>query len=797
MRKLINIFRKSSGRFGTTWGNAVIKYRWLVLISTTFLALAAGFGGQFVKFNSDYHVFFSKDNPQLLAYDALQEKYSKDDNVFVVISTKAGELFTPANIDAIEQFTTAAWQVPYSSRVDAITNFQYTKAEGDDLYVDDLIAGAAYMEASELNALKDIATRDSRLVNRLINEEGTVTAVNITVRLPDIDNGENTEIVAYVRERVDEFEAANPNLQVHLSGMVMLNAAFFEAASADAATLTPLMFLFIVVTIFLTTRSLSGTFSTLIVIIFSIMTAMGVGGWLGIQLTPPSASFMNIVMTLAVADSIHVLITMLQRMRRGDSKQEAIIETLRVNFMPIFITSLTTVIGFLSMNTSDSPPFRDLGNLTAVGMTAAFLYSVLTLPALMSILPMRVRVREQKDGKLPFLERLAEFVIKRRVAVLAASVLFVLGFSSFVVRNELNDEFIKYFSSDVPFRTDTDYISDNLTGIYTMEFSLGAEDAGGINEPLYQAKLKEFEDWLYTHDEVIHVNAFTEVMKYVNKSMHGDDPSYFKIPDNREEAAQYLLLYELSLPLGLDLNNQVNVDKSETRMIVTLENVSTQEMLALSNEASAWLKAEAPQYMYAEGVSSTMMFAHLSERQIRSMISGTAVALILISLVLGFAIRSGKFGLLSLLPNVTPVLVGLGMWGLLQGYINTGISIVFGMTLGIIVDDTVHFLSKYLRARRELGKSPQDAVRYAFSTVGQALLVTTFVLMVGFAVIAQSDFGLNADMAKITVLIIGLALVLDFFLLPTLLITFPSKRKQDNVSEPLDKNTAAAAAISA
>lgn len=779
MKKLINIFRKSSGKFGTSWGKTVIKYRWPVLIGTTILAMIAGYGAQYVKFNSDYHVFFSADNPQLLAYDALQEKYSKDDNIFIVIAPKTGELFTQQNLSAIEGLTNAAWQVPYSSRVDAITNFQYTRAEKDDLYVDDLISNALNKSDEELQGLKQIATSDSRLVNRLINEEGTTTAVNVTVRLPDQDNGENTEIVAYVRNMMSQFQDDNPNLEVHLSGMVMLNAAFFEAASSDAATLTPLMFLFIVITILLTTRSLSGTFSTLIVIIFSIVTAMGVGGWLGIQLTPPSASFINIVMTLAVADSIHVLITMLQRMRRGDSKQEAIIETLRVNFMPIFITSLTTVIGFLSMNSSDSPPFRDLGNLTSVGMTAAFLYSVLTLPALMSILPLKVKVRTPVEGSKTFLEGLADFVIARRVPVLIGSVLFIFTFSAFVLKNELNDEFIKYFSTDVPFRQDTDYISENLTGIYTMEFSVAAGEAGGVNEPGYQVKLKEFEEWLYTHPEVIHVNAFTDVMKHVNKSMHGDDPDYFKIPEQRDEAAQYLLLYELSLPLGLDLNNQVNVDKSETRMIVTLENISTNQMLTLSRSATAWLSENTPEYMHTEGVSSTMMFAHLSERQIRSMILGTAVALLLISLVLGFALRSGRFGALSLIPNIMPVVVGLGVWGLFYGYINTGISIVFGMTLGIIVDDTVHFLSKYLRARRELGKSPDDAVRYAFSTVGQALLVTTFVLVVGFLVIAQSDFGLNSDMAKITVLIIALALILDFLLLPALLTTFPSKRPQD------------------
>lgn len=785
MSSTIKKIRQKSGQFGAVWGEWVVRNRWAALSLTIVMALAAGYGAQYVKFNSDYHVFFSEDNPQLLAYDGLQNKYTKDDNIFIVIEPKDGKVFTKPTLTAIEQLTEQAWQTPHSSRVDAITNFQYTRAVEDDLYVDDLISDAASKTDEEIAELKRIATTDIRLVKRLVNSEGSVTAVNVTVRLPDIDNGENTEITNYVRNMMAEFEAENPNLKAHLSGMVMMNSAFFEAASGDASTLTPLMFLIIIITILFITRTGSGTLSTLIVIVFSIVTAMGIGGWMGIQLTPPSAAFINIVMTLAVADSIHVLISMIQAMKRGMTKREAVVESLRVNFMPIFITSLTTVIGFLSMNFSDSPPFRDLGNLTSVGMTAAFLYSVLTLPALMAILPVRIKVREPKNGKLPLLERLAEFVIAKKRAVVLGSVVFILGSSALVFQNELNDEFIKYFSEDVPFRQDTDFISENLTGIYTMEFSVAANEEGGINDPGYLAKLREFEDWLYTNPEVIHVNAFTEVMKQVNKSMHGDDLDYYRMPDTREEAAQYLLLYEMSLPFGLDLNNQINVDKSESRVIVTLHNISTREMLALSEKATNWLSDNAPAHMVTEGVSSTMMFAHLSQRQIKSMITGTALAFVLITLVLAMAIKSFKFGMLSLIPNIMPVVVGLGLWGLMVGYINLGISIVFGMTLGIIVDDTVHFLSKYLRARREHSMSPEDAVRYAFTTVGQALVVTTFILVVGFMVIAQSDFGMNSDMAKITSLIILLALVLDFLLLPGLLLLFPSKRDQDE--KALDK----------
>jgi uncharacterized protein len=780
MRKSINNLKIQSGKFGAEWAKLVIRYPWLFLFASLLIVLGAGYGAQKMSFNSDYHVFFSEENPQLLAYDALQNKYTKDDNVFIVFEPTDGVVFKPKTLKAIEDFTKIAWTTPHSTRVDAITNFQYTRSDGDDLFVDDLVRDAEHKTEQELETIKEIATTDPRIKNRLVNERGSLTAVNITVKLPDNgDPKENEVIVKFIREKLQHFQEDHPDLKIYSSGTVMLSNAFQESAFKDMSTLTPLMFLIILITIFLFTRTISGTFATLIVIVFSMVTAMGLGGWFGIFLTPPSSAFMNIIMTLAVADSIHILITFVQGLKKGLEKKAAIIESLTVNYLPVFLTSLTTVIGFLSMNFSDSPPFRDLGNLTSIGMTAAFLFSVVTLPALLVILPVRIKQTIGKESKkFTYLDRLAEFVIARKRSVAIGSILFIGITSAFITNNILNDEFVKYFSTNVPFRTDTDYISDNLTGIYTVEFSVGAGEPGGINNPEYLTKLEEFENWLYTHDKVVHVNSFTEVSRQVNKSMHGDNPDYYALPDNREEAAQFLLLYEMSLPFGLDLNNQVNVDKSETRVIVTTQNISTLKLLAFEETARQWLINNAPEHMQAEGVSTAMMFSHLTQRQINSMINGTFFALILISIVLGLSLKSVRYGLLSLIPNITPLLIGLGLWGIFVGYINTGISIVFGMTLGIIVDDTVHFLTKYLRARRELGKSAADAVRYAFATVGQALVVTTFVLVMGFFVIAQSDFGMNSGMAKITMLIITGALILDFLLLPALLLMFERQNKE-------------------
>ncbi len=752
------------------WGETVIKYRWPVLILTLLLAFGLGSGASKLAFDGDYHVFFSKENPELLAFDNLQEKYSKDDNVLIVLSPKDGNVFTKETLSAIAELTEESWNTPFSSRVDALTNYQHTRAVEDDLYVEDLVLDPSTLDANKLSDIRTIALKEPILVDRLVNKKGSVTAINITVRLPGEDLDEIPNVSAFVREMMAEWEAKYPNIDTHLSGMIMMNTSFFEASQKDMGTLVPLMFLMVILTVFLLTRSISSTFTTLIIILLSIISAMGVAGFLGIKLTPPSSTAPTIILTLAVADSIHIIVTMLQGMRRGLTKHEALAESIRMNFMPVFITSLTTIIGFLSMNFGDVPPFWDLGNITAIGMTMAFVYSVTILPALLAILPVKAKVIKNKRLQLAWYEKFGKYVSGRPKKMAIFSGLTIVILSTLALQNEFNDEFVKYFDKSVKFRTDTDYISENLTGIYNIEFSIAAAESGGINNPEYLKHLDNFESWLKKQDEVIHVNSFTEIAKRINKSMHGDSLQYYAIPTEREEAAQYLLLYEMSLPFGLDLNNQINVDKSETRLTATVENLTSVDLIRFSNEAEDWLKNNTPAYMHATPTSPTLMFSNLGFRQANSMLKGNIIALILISIVMMFALRSFKFGLLSLIPNVTPVLVGFGIWSMINGQINTGMVIVFGMTLGIIVDDTVHFMTKFLRSRREHGTNPEEAVQYAFKTVGKAIVTTTIVLIVGFAVLSQSSFGLNNGMARISTVIIFVALIIDFILLPSLLI---------------------------
>ncbi len=341
---------------------------------------------------------------------------------------------------------------------------------------------------------------------------------------------------------------------------------------------------------------------------------------------------------------------------------------------------------------------------------------------------------------------------------------------AFVPGIELNDRFVEYFDDSIAFRTDTDYTTANLSGIYQLEYSLPAGESCGISDPDYLDRLGAFTDWYRDQPGVVHVASLSDVMMRLNRNMHGDEPDWYRLPDNRELAAQYLLLYEMSLPYGLDLNNQVNVDKSETRLTVTIENMSTNVARALDARARAWLAENAPPTMAAQGSGSFIMFAYIAERNIGSMLFGTTIALVLISFSLILFLRTLRFGLVSLVPNLAPAAMAFGVWAILVGTANFSVSIVTAMSLGIVVDFTVHFLSKYLRARREQGGTPEEAVRYAFNTVGMALWVTALVLAAGFLVLSQSSFQLNSWMGALTALTIVFALAADFFLLPPILL---------------------------
>lgn len=751
-------------------GTWVVKNRLWIILATILLTVVSVMGASNLSMVTNYRVFFSEDNPQLLAFEALEKTYSKNDNVLFVLSPKDKTVFSKKNLQAIVELTTSSWQIPHSSRVDSISNFQYTHASNDELSVGDLIQKPESLTPKDLIEKKNIALNEPLLLNRLISPNAAVTGVNITIQLPGINPAkENPEVVLFARKIAQAFREKYPDIELRLAGMSLMNYAFTEAAQNDFTKLIPLSFLLMLLVLTLLIRSITGSIITLFVIILSIIIAMGTGGWIGFPVSPPLTSVPIIILTVAIASSVHLLVSFFHEMEKGFNRLDSLNEALRINLQPIALTSLTTALGFLSMNFSDVPPFRHLGNLVSIGVVASFFLVIFFMPAVLSYIPIHRKQRAEND-KDPVMIKLSAFIIKRRKSLLYGMTILVIALVSLIPKNELNDIFVHYFDKDIVFRQDVDYTSKHLTGTYLIDYSIESGEPGGISNPAFLKDVARFADWFRSQPEAMHVNTITDIMKRLNKNMHDDNPASYRLPDQRDLSAQYLLLYEMSLPYGLDLNNQINVDKSSTRFIVTLKILSTKEVIALEDRARTWLKNNAKHIKKADGSGPTVMFAHIGERNIRSMLLGTTVALIFISLVLIIAFRSFKMGLVSMVPNLVPAAMGFGIWGIFVGEVGLALAVVTGMTLGIVVDDTIHLMSKYLRARREQNMDTFQSIEFAFNTVGRALVITSVVLVMGFLVLALSSFKLNSQMGLLTAIIITLAILADFFLLPALLM---------------------------
>ncbi len=767
---------KAIDRFAAALTQRVIRHRGLVLLAAVLAAVALGSGASRLEFSTNYRVFFSDANPELQAFEDLQNTYTKNDNFFFVVEPASGAVFDRETIAAVEELTEAAWQIPYTIRVDSVSNFQHTYATEDDLIVEDLVRDAESREAGFLDARRDVALAEPLLRKQVLTADGDVTAINVVLQYPEKGFMEVPEAVEHARALQADIEAKYPDLTIHLTGVSMLNNAFAETGMSDGATLMPMMFGVIFLLTWVIIRSLIATMSTLLVIGLSTMVAMGTAGFFGVKLTPIAMSAPIVILTLAVADSIHILMSLRGLVREGMGKHEALVEAVRINFLPVAITSLTTIVGFLSLNFSDSPPYWHLGNITAVGILAAWIFSITVLPAALSLLPYRVKPNSGTEWSVQAMDGLANFVIRRYRGLLVGVGLPTLAVIAFIPTLDFNDQWVEYFDERIEFRGDSDNAMNHF-GLYPIEYSIPAAGPGGISEPEYLERLEAFTNYLREQEHVTHVYSISDIMKRLNRNMHADDDSYYRIPDDRELSAQYLLLYELSLPYGLDLNDRINVDKSATRVTATIAQATSAETKAFFNDVDAWMQDNLPSYMHAKPTSAAVMFTYISERNMQNMVMGTIIAIAAIAVIMMFALRSVRLGTLSLVPNGLPILTTFGAWSLLVGEVGFSVATVASISLGIIVDDTVHWLSKYVRARDEQQLSVEDSIRYAFHNVGTAIVVNTIILAAGFYVMTTSAFKMNVDLGLMTILSIVGALILDFLFLPALLLFGRSKNR--------------------
>ena len=744
--------------------------RWLTILLSLLVILAFAAGAQnLVSVDVDVRNHFEKDDPHIVALDQLEDTYAISDTVLIAVAPQSGTIFTPETLVAIDELTEELWRTPYVTRVDSIANYSHSEGSEGELIVEPLIDDASSLSERDIERVERIALGTEEVTGRFVSRDGRVAGVVVSIALPEDRNDRQQaklEVVDYLYDTAAEARAKYSTIDYHITSELPLNRAMSDALNEEFGLLGPIALGTMLLVAIVLLRSIWGTVAIVLMIIAIILTAVGFVGWSGMTLFGESAAAIFVLMAIAVAHSVHVIEAMLAGLREGMDRKQAAIHSMELNAWPVFLTSITTAIGFLSLNFSEMPPFQIMGNMVAFGSLAAFVYAVTFLPAVLSYLPMRVR--PAPEGRVDYFDRLGRFVVSRRVILLCSFGVLTVALMAGISRIELKENWLELLGESYEFRRSTDFISENFTGVEAFEYSLNSGQEGGVTDVEYLSQVDAFAEWYRAQPEVAHVFAISDIMKRLNKNLNGDDPEFYRISDESDLAAQYLLLYEFSLPVGLDLNNLIDVERSASRVAVVLASVSTNEKVELDDRAQAWLRQNAPNLETgAAGVS--IVAAHSIQKNIKNMLIGTITAMGIVSLLLVFIFRSVRLGLISLIPNFVPAAMAMGLWGYAVGAVGNAAAVVTAIAFGIIVDDTIHFMTKYIRARKS-GLLPEESVQSAFRSVGKALLATTVVFALGFMVFGASGMATNQALGLLVGTTVIIALLADFLFLPPLLI---------------------------
>ncbi|MGC1508877.1 efflux RND transporter permease subunit [Ketobacter sp.] len=743
----------------------VERRRIYFIASITLLLLLSSQLAQ-MAFNGDVKVMFDKDDPHYQRLQQLDTDYV-DSNYLVILFEPADKnIYRKDNLVVVEALTNALWKLPYTVSVESISNHSRLSVADDDLRSTALIDQARTLTPEQIRSIQYYARQDQQIRGKLISPDENATALFATIALPESHLEAVLELRSAAMALRKEFESRYPGSTIHINGDVAIEGALLQVTMDDILRVNPIVFLTIFILTGLFLRSIMSIASTIGVVIAATGISTGINILSGFEMNPITMMAPAIIMVLAVADSIHVLTTYTILSRQGLPCKKAMVQSLEKNLAPVFWTSVTTAVGFLGMNFGDSPPFRTMGNMAAIGVLFAFLATFTVLPTIALLFPAQTIRKPLSLSKT--MASLSNWVIRsnRLLLVLMFTVSAVL--LTFIPRLDFNDDISEYFDPSLDIYESIQFSEKNTRGVHTLLYSFASGTENGVNDPDFLRKVDQVSQWLRQHRDVAEVYSYIDLIKKINQTLHNDDIEYYRIPDSKALCAQYLLLYEMLIPNGIDLSRDLTLDRSALKMTVHIKNSDNQTLIGLERDIDHYLSNNLPE-LNNEGSSQLLIFAHMGNKIIHSMVDGSLITLIMISIFMMIALRSVRFGLLSIIPNLMPAVVIFGIWSLLVGHVNHAAAMTFSICLGLVVDDTIHFISQYLQCRRS-GYDPETALRETFIHSGTAIVITSITLSCGILLLTLSDFTVNDTLSLMLTGIIMTALLFDLLFLPTLLL---------------------------
>ena len=764
MKKLLNV---------DYLAETIIRYRPLCIIISLLILAGLAQGLSKINFNPDINAFFPENDTLTTSHLSIEDTYSSMDNAVIGIGVKEGTVFTNEVLSLIEDLTERAWKTPHSLRVDSLSNYSYVSADGDDLYIEPFLEGSSTYDLKTLKEKELIIEEEELAYGAIISKDKKTSLINIVFDPPRKDiEAEYQESLNYVLGFIEEARKNHPEVDLIISGIVYMEYQSPMLLKAQMPKLMPTAILVILLTLFLLLRSLVAVAGSFLVILMSVVSAMGSIGFMSGDIAQPFIMVPILIATLAVADCVHLFTLYFQNLDSSRKSKEAMLESLKLNLQPLFLTSLTTAIGFLSLNLAPVEPLRGIGNGVAVGVFLAFIFTVLLLAPIVSYF--NVKQSKNINFQKNIARKLGRFSIKNYKRLLVIVPVISCFLMAFIPLNKTNDNPLEFYSERyTTSAADSKWISQRIGGTFPVSYELNSQ--GIVSDPKFLREVDKFSEWLASNKEVLHVSSLSKIMKNLNKTLHGKQEEWNIIPTEPDLSAQYLFFYEMSLPYGLDLTNSISQNKESIKLVASLKELGSLEYREFAKRVENYASQNMPEDMVSIGTGTRPIFAFMSNMLITQLIYALGIGIVLITATIILFFRSLRYGMLTSVTNLLPIGVAFGIWAIVSGEISMLVGIGMGTTLGIIVDFTVHFLSKYLHARRQKNLSAEEAVEYAFETVGFALIITSFSLILGFLVLLQAFFIPIHGFVLFSSIAFLSALIIDLLLFPALLITWDKR----------------------
>ena len=749
------------------WASVVSKNSFSIIIFIFFLAIVLSFFLPKIKINHSVDVFFDKKSESYIEFEKWKEQFGS--NQIIIVAFQDKDIFTQKNLELISALTEKFEALPYVEEVTSLTNVNDIVGEENNFIVKPLIEKIPAQPA-QLKQLKKQALSNPLYLKNIISSDGKTTAILIEL---EREAGEKQK--KEVMEEVIKIVKKNPEKKFYISGFTAIEYFYTLYMQNDLKRFLPFIFVIIILILVLTFRRWEGVVLPLLVIIVSFIFTMSFLYFCGFSINNVTTIIPPIILAIAVADSVHFVAEGMN-MRRKDmfrKNKEFVFFLVSHLFLPCFLTSLTTAVGFLSLTVSRIPPVKELGLVVGVGVFFAFFITFTLLPALtekFGLLRREYPEREKysffQERFDRFLEKIGKFAVeyKRIVIIITAGIALLCLWG--MLRIKVETSVLEYFKKNTPIYQDTSFIEENLSGVHFLNISLKARKEDYFKEPEVLFQIERLQRFLKSLPQIDKVTSCIDYIKEINKSFHNEDPKFYKVPSSKKLIAQYLLLYGAQ-----DLEDFVDSQWRWTTIRVRVKEHSTAKLKRIISCIQKYLDSNLNIEAEKKIVGQTVLEVETNEAVTQGQIQSLAIAMFIIFGMMFFVFKSIPVGLISIVPNVLPILINFGIMGWLGIRLDSATSMISAIGVGIIVDDTIHFLHHFGVASGET-KDYSSAVFKTLLAKGRPIILTSLILFFGFGVVSLSNFVPTSYFGILSSLLMFNALWADLVVLPSLLVHF-------------------------